>query len=137
MEQLFKHCVMMGKRCHPLLRPREEGGHGAHVFIFVRDTLHAVDLGVSQCVCGSVLWLLSFGNYVSADPGDSIRTVFALVKELYSAEDTACRYTNLELDQFTDPDVPLGSRPWLRGECCRNAASGTTAPSGMGGLFAP
>jgi hypothetical protein len=116
MEQFFKHCAMMGKRCHPLLRPREEGGHGAHVFIFVRDTLHAVDLGVSQCVCGSVLWLLSFGNYVSADPGDSIRTVFALVNELYSAEDTACRYTNLELDQFTDPDVPLGSRPWLRGK---------------------
>ena len=76
----------MGKRCHPLLKPRAEGEHGAHVFMFARDTLHAVGLGVSQVISGSVVWLLSLGGYVNADPGDSIRTVFSLINELYSAE---------------------------------------------------
>ena len=39
-----------------------------------------------------------------------------MINELYSAEDTGCRYTNLELDQFTDPDRPRNSPPWLRGK---------------------
>ena len=100
----------------PEAASRRGGGHGAHVFICVRDTLHAVDLGVAQAISGSVLWLLAFGGYVNADPGDSIRTVFSLLNELYSAENTGSRYTNLELDQFTDSDRPRHAPPWLRGK---------------------
>ena len=83
------------------------------MFIFVRDTLHAVDFGVSQAISGSVLWFLAFGGYVNADPGDSIRIVLSLLSDLCSV--SGSRSTNLELDPFTDSDRPRSAPPWLMG----------------------
>ena len=96
MAQFFAHCELMGKRVHPFLKPRALGGLGLHVLIFLRDTLHCLDLGVSAAIAGSVLWLLAYGDYVSDDPGDAIRIVFTMINELCSAEQTGCRFTNLD-----------------------------------------
>ena len=116
MAPFFRHCAAMGKRVHPLNKPREEGGLGLHVLIYVRDTLHFLDLGVSQSISGSVLWLLTYGGYVDDDPLEAIRTVEGLINELYSKERTPCRFTNLGLTQFTVADSPMTSTPWLNGK---------------------
>ena len=79
---LSVQCALMGKRIHPLLKPCAERGPGMHVAIFVRNTLHCVDLGTSQCVLASVMWLLVFGGYVCANAGDAIRTVHGVIKEI-------------------------------------------------------
>ena len=59
---------------HPFLEPRALGGLALHVLIFLRDTLHCLDLGVFAAIAGSVLWLLAYGDYVSDDPDQ--RAVF-------------------------------------------------------------
>jgi hypothetical protein len=116
MAAFFNHCTLMGKRVHPFLKPRAMGGLGLHVLIFLRDTLHCLDLGVSAAISGSVLWLLAYGNYVSDNPVEAISTVFTMINEMYSTEHTGCRFTNIDLNMFTDPDMPRGRNPWLKGK---------------------
>ena len=101
MEEFIKHSERMGKRVNPLLRSFVEGGLGYHTLLFLRDTQHCLDLGVSHAISGSVLWLLSFGEYICAYPNDAIHTLKGLLDELYYRERPASRYTNLELNQFT------------------------------------
>ena len=101
----------MGKRVHPINKPREEGGLGLHVLIYVRDTLRFLDLDVSQSIAGSVMWLLTYGGYVDDDQIQATRTVEGMINELYSNERTSCRFTHLGIDQFTVADSPMTSTP--------------------------
>jgi hypothetical protein len=116
MADFYTQCGVMGKRIHPLLKAVVDGGLGLHVSVFIRDTLHCMNLGSSQAVLGSVLWLLAFGGYVCANPGEASRIIFGVISELYTLERTPTRFTNLELGQFTDPDAPRASYPWLKGK---------------------
>jgi hypothetical protein len=116
MEDFFTHCRRMGKRVHPLLLPREDGGLGCHVFIFQRDTLHVLDLGVSQAVSGNVLFLLCHGDYISADAGDACREIFSRISSMYSSERTPSRFSNIELQMFCNIDAPRIQAPWLKGK---------------------
>jgi hypothetical protein len=110
-------CSEKAKPMHPLLRPRATGGLGLHVFVFMRDSLHCLDIGVSMLITGSTLWLLAYGNYVhAADPQAAMRDICADILELYVLEKTSSRFTNLELNMFIDPENPTNSPPLLHGK---------------------
>ena len=49
MADFFLHCANHGKPIHRLFRPRGHPGClGLHILIFMRDSLHVMDLGMSQ-----------------------------------------------------------------------------------------
>ena len=80
----------------------------------MRDSLHCLDIGVSMQIAGSVLYLLAYGDYVAAgDPQGAMRQVCGDVLDLYVAEQTSSRFTNLELNMFVDPTNPLAGVPSL------------------------
>ena len=108
---------LKNKPVHKLLRPRTEGGMGLHVLVFLRDTLHCMDLGVSMHTAGNVLWLLVFSDYIAVgDPQAAIRQLSADVMELYEFEKTPSRFTNVDLWMFCDPASPTSSSPLLKGK---------------------
>ena len=101
MADFFLHCANHGKPVHRLFRPRGTNCLGLHILLFMRDSLHVMDLGISQGLLGSVLWLLCFGAYVvDGNPFDACRIVFGDIDTLYKANRTPSRLGNLELAMF-------------------------------------
>jgi hypothetical protein len=113
----FAHCALKGKSVHVLLRPRSEGGLGLHILCFGRDSLHCLDLGVSQHINGCVLWLLVFGSYVrDGKPLEALGIVYRDICREYARLKTKSIFTNLELSMFCDPDAPKSDYPLLKGK---------------------
>ena len=115
MADFFTHCANHEKPIHRLFRPRAVGGLGLHILLFMRDSLHVMDLGMSQGLLGSVLWLLCFGAYVvEGDPFDACRIVFGDIDLLYKTNRTPSRLGNLELGMFLSHlDNPRRGTPSL------------------------
>jgi hypothetical protein len=117
MEDFFNFCREKGKPIHPILQLRSEGGLGLHVFIFMRDSLHCLDIGVSMQIAGSVLYLLALGGYVlPEDPQGAMRLVCGDILDMYEVEQTTSRFTNVDLNMFVDPANPMAGVPSLSGK---------------------
>ena len=115
MADFFLHCANHGKTVHRLFRPRGPGCLGLHILLFMRDSLHVMDLGISQGLLGSVFWLLCFGTYVlDGNPFDACRIIFGDIDLLYRANRTPSRIGNLELAMFLSHlDNPRRGTPSL------------------------
>jgi hypothetical protein len=124
MGDFFAFCVERGKRIHPLLKPRVDGENnlGGNIFLFLRDSLHVLDLGTSQYLLGSCLWLLCFGTYLFVN--DSLRAMRDIMHEInvqYSREETKTRFSNIVIDMFANADNPRQYPAKLNGKAaeCR------------------
>jgi hypothetical protein len=101
----------------PSLLAFEDGGLGCHVLIMLHDTLHCLDLGPSQQVAGTVLWLLTYGDYVlDGQPHKALDTVVDVIQELYVKDKTPTRFTNIRLEMFADEKNPTADPPELKGK---------------------
>lgn len=119
MLDFFSFCAEKGKRIHPLLKPRAPGENnlGGNIFLFLRDTLHVLDLGTSQHLCGSCLWLLCFGTYLYAnDPLRAMRDIMHEVSVQYSREGTSTQFSNIVIDMFANADNPRERFALLKGK---------------------
>jgi hypothetical protein len=119
MADFFAFCAEKGKRIHPLLKPRVPGENnlGGHVFLFLRDTLHVLDLGTSQHLAGSCLWLLVFGTYLYVnDPLRAMRDIMHEINVQYSREQTKTRFSNIVIDMFANADQPRQRVAHLNGK---------------------
>ena len=87
------------------------------MLVFLRDTLHCVDLGVSMTIAGSTMWLLAFSDYIATgDPQPAVRQMSADIMELYEYVKTPSRLNSLDLWMFCDPASPTSSPACLKGK---------------------
>ena len=65
-----------GKLVHLIVKPLSEDGLGMHIMSQYKDALHVADLGVSQHICGNVLWLLCYSDMPPRHPADNMAQVW-------------------------------------------------------------
>jgi hypothetical protein len=79
------------------------------------DELHVVHLGTSQCLLGSVLWLLVHRR-LRGSPAENMAKVWGQVSRFYTEARIPTQYSTLHLSFFHDPKSPAGSYPRLKGK---------------------
>ena len=68
-------------------------------------------------IAGSVLYLLAYGSYaLPEDPQGAMRLVCGDILDMYEAEQTTSRFTNVDLNMFVDPANPMAGVPSLSGK---------------------
>ena len=95
---------------HPLFKLPNISHHNIEV-----DELHVMHLGTTAHMLGNVLWVLCY-DILPGRPSDNMKSVWHDVDELYSGLGVPCRFSNITLSSFVDPDKAHSTYPKLRGK---------------------
>jgi hypothetical protein len=116
MTQYAAHCHRLGKSVHLIFKPLSEGGLGMHIMSQYKDALHVADLGVTQHICGNILWHLCYTDMLKGTPTENMAQVWGEISDLYWARGTSSQFSHMTLNTFCEPEKPNAKYPHLKGK---------------------